>query len=165
MNESEKLAYNLGLTTQEIRFCESYATHGVGAKAAREAGYSPSPNSCTSRAYILLKRPEIRQHISYLEKETLAEIGATRIEIAKHYLKIVRRASEGLDIGDMVKVDKNSLDAADKLAKLCGLNSPEKTSTAIEIMASEGVDTDTADWIAHEVLGVPRDHGKVESDE
>lgn len=60
-----------GLSDQQRAFCDAYVVHPKGARAAREAGYSP--HSAAEQAYDLLRKPQIR---AYIDKR-LAERGFT----------------------------------------------------------------------------------------
>ena len=109
------------MTPKQRRFVIAYLTHFNGARAAREAGYSP--RTANSIAYETLTKPHIQRYIkrhleSYALKteEVIAKLGAmARGEIPT---KTVERGG-GPNPGTDVHYDEQL--ALEKLAKVLGL--------------------------------------------
>lgn len=98
-------------------FCRHYVSCGVGAKAARLAGYKPS--SAANHAFRLLARADVRARIGELRFDVVALDAADVIDcIAK-----AEAAYERSMIGDNVSA---AIRAIALQAKLLGLDSPRR---------------------------------------
>lgn len=75
------------LPPKKARFVQQYLIHGVGAQAAREAGYSPQENAAKAAAWRLLKR----------DKGVMAAVEAAHASLAKKTLYDSEKAMEELN--------------------------------------------------------------------
>ena len=71
---------------KEEIFCQRFATHFVGCKAAIEAGYSKNGSGTTSSK--LLKKTEIIERIKELNKKTVDNLELTRDMVTREIAKI-----------------------------------------------------------------------------
>lgn len=70
------------------RFCREYIIDRNGSRSARDAGYSKK--SAGSQAFDLLKKPDIKQRIAFLEAEHLAKLEMDKDEIVERLVSLVR---------------------------------------------------------------------------
>ncbi|QFS84814.1 terminase small subunit [Roseivivax sp. THAF197b] len=86
------------LTEQQAEFVQYYSDHGVGIRAARQAGIRKQIAKRVSQA--LLKKPNIRDAIRYLEK-----VRRSRGELNKKFVLERLKSELNADIGDLYDAD------------------------------------------------------------
>lgn len=63
-----KLGGKYPISAKQFEFCKSFAVHGVGMRAVREAGFSHStPGAQSSAAYRLLRLQKIQECVSLIK--------------------------------------------------------------------------------------------------
>lgn len=141
------------LTVKQIKFCEVYANTNCPSKAYKEA-YDISPttkmSSISVNASKLLQNTNIALRIQELRQEVAARNYITRQDIAEGYLEIIN-AWKGLMVlaskDELTKEQKQKFyllkemvkgsdyrGAFDSLAKMFGLNEPDKLDIRQEIV-------------------------------
>ena len=103
------------LTLQMDKFCELVALYGKGGgtRAAKEAKYSEK--SAKTTAYMLLRRPEIKERVEYYKKKIKDEIEIKPKEIIERLQKIAKRQ------GKYEGTVKDAREALKDLAKYHGM--------------------------------------------
>ena len=134
------------LTPKQRKFCEEYVTTGNGSEAYRRA-YDVRPNttidSIKVRASELLKNSNILVTIEQLQKKQAEKFEITRSDVAKGYLEIIQAWRSLMQLASKEELTKDEKQkfyllkemvkgsdyrgAYDSLAKMFGLNEPDKT--------------------------------------
>ena len=139
------------LTVKEQNFAELCVSLGNQTEAYRQA-YNPSDKDAdwiNAEAYKKTKLPHISHTIGILKKEASESHGVDRAFIIQGYLEIVSDADYTFKLGkdnQLSKEDKQAffrimqqtkntdkLRALESLAKMLGLNEPERIDTTITI--------------------------------
>jgi len=63
------------MTARQKRFCEAYAGHGNGTRAAREAGFSGNADDIGSQASRLLRNEKVAWYLSHLRRDSAIDRG------------------------------------------------------------------------------------------
>ena len=133
------------LTPKQRKFCEEYVTTGNGSEAYRRA-YDVRPNttidSIKVRASELLKNSNILVTIEQLQKKQAEKFEITRSDVAKGYLEIIQAWRSLMQLASKEELTKDEKQkfyllkemvkgsdyrgAYDSLAKMFGLNEPDK---------------------------------------
>jgi phage terminase small subunit len=134
------------LTPKQRKFAEEYVNTGNGSEAYRRA-YNVRPNttveSIAVRASELLKNSNILVIIEELQKQQAAKFEITRSDVAKGYLEIIQAWRSLMQLASKEELTKDEKQkfyllkemvkgsdyrgAYDSLAKMFGLNEPDKT--------------------------------------
>ena len=134
------------LTPKQRKFCEEYVTTGNGSEAYRRA-YDVKPNttveSIAVRASELLRNSNILVIIEELQKQQAEKFEITRSDVAKGYLEIIQAWRSLMQLASKEELTKDEKQkfyllkemvkgsdyrgAYDSLAKMFGLNEPDKT--------------------------------------
>lgn len=134
------------LTPKQRKFCEEYVTTGNGSEAYRRA-YDVRPTttieSIKVRASELLKNSNILVTIQELQKQQAEKFEITRTDVAKGYLEIIQAWRSLMQLASKEELTKDEKQkfyllkemvkgsdyrgAYDSLAKMFGLNEPDKT--------------------------------------
>lgn len=118
------------LTAKQRAFCQHYASHRNGAKAAIEAGYSAK--TADKQAYQIKQIPEARAYIEHLEQERLA---AANIKAEDLLLELKKIAF--FNIGDILEFTSQDLVALDEHGEIDHINGVTKYVTGVLIKDSE----------------------------
>jgi phage terminase small subunit len=104
------------LTPKQSKFVHSYVVHGVGARAAREAGYAP--RSARITASRLLTR-------AYIQAEITAERRRFELSLATDRQALTRELADALDQARLQGNPVAMIAAAREIGRICGYyNSP-----------------------------------------
>jgi phage terminase small subunit len=134
------------LTPKQRKFAEEYVNTGNGSEAYRRA-YNVRPNttveSIAVRASELLKNSNILVIIEELQKQQAEKFEITRSDVAKGYLEIIQAWRSLMQLASKEELTKDEKQkfyllkemvkgsdyrgAYDSLAKMFGLNEPDKT--------------------------------------
>ena len=139
------------MTDKQTKFCHLYIELGSGADAYRKA-YEVSDNTknetCANNAYKLLQDNDIITTIEELREQTAKAHLIDRSFIIKGLLEIISDADYTFNLGKDNKLTKedgkaffrimnqtkntDKLRALEQLAKMLGLNEPDRTETTIK---------------------------------
>lgn len=117
---------------KHIDFCEEYLANGYNAKAAYKAIYKTKE---ARYAYVLLKRPEVKEYIDtrikelYEEKQVRAETIATELA----YVAFTKDLNESITCA-------NKLKALELLQKQLGLQTQKMEADIKQAVVFEGED-------------------------
>ncbi len=150
------------LTPKQRKFCEEYVTTGNGSEAYRRA-YDVRPNttidSIKVRASELLKNSNILVTIEQLQEQQAKKFEITRSDVAKGYLEIIQAWRSLMQLASKEELTKDEKQkfyllkemvkgsdyrgAYDSLAKMFGLNEPDKaqidqTIREIQVVINRG---------------------------
>ena len=134
------------LTPKQRKFAEEYVNTGNGSEAYRRA-YDVKPNttveSIAVRASELLRNSNILVIIEELQKQQAEKFEITRSDVAKGYLEIIQAWRSLMQLASKEELTKDEKQkfyllkemvkgsdyrgAYDSLAKMFGLNEPDKT--------------------------------------
>ena len=134
------------LTPKQRKFAEEYVNTGNGSEAYRRA-YNVKPNttveSIAVRASELLRNSNILVIIEELQKQQAEKFEITRSDVAKGYLEIIQAWRSLMQLASKEELTKDEKQkfyllkemvkgsdyrgAYDSLAKMFGLNEPDKT--------------------------------------
>ncbi len=134
------------LTPKQRKFAEEYVNTGNGSEAYRRA-YNVRPNttidSIKVRASELLKNSNIKVTIQELQDKQAKKFEITRSDVAKGYLEIIQAWRSLMQLASKEELTKDEKQkfyllkemvkgsdyrgAYDSLAKMFGLNEPDKT--------------------------------------
>jgi phage terminase small subunit len=134
------------LTPKQRKFAEEYVNTGNGSEAYRRA-YDVKPNttveSIAVRASELLRNSNILVIIEELQKQQAKHFEITRQDVAKGYLEIIQAWRSLMQLASKEELTKDEKQkfyllkemvkgsdyrgAYDSLAKMFGLNEPDKT--------------------------------------
>jgi phage terminase small subunit len=134
------------LTPKQRKFAEEYVNTGNGSEAYRRA-YDVKPNttveSIAVRASELLRNSNILVIIEELQKQQADKFEITRSDVAKGYLEIIQAWRSLMQLASKEELTKDEKQkfyllkemvkgsdyrgAYDSLAKMFGLNEPDKT--------------------------------------
>ena len=137
---------NKKLTPKQRKFAEEYVNTGNGSEAYRRA-YNVRPNttveSIAVRASELLRNSNILVIIEELQKQQAEKFEITRSDVAKGYLEIIQAWRSLMQLASKEELTKDEKQkfyllkemvkgsdyrgAYDSLAKMFGLNEPDKT--------------------------------------
>jgi phage terminase small subunit len=137
---------NKKLTPKQRKFAEEYVNTGNGSEAYRRA-YDVKPNttveSIAVRASELLRNSNILVIIEELQKQQAEKFEITRSDVAKGYLEIIQAWRSLMQLASKEELTKDEKQkfyllkemvkgsdyrgAYDSLAKMFGLNEPDKT--------------------------------------
>lgn len=107
----------MALKPQMKRFCEEYVANGYNASKAYLVAYACAPSSANFNAYRLMKRPDVSEYISELEKDIYE---ANRIN-AEHIANELATMAFG-KVGEETGIShQTKLKALDLLQKQVGL--------------------------------------------
>lgn len=104
------------LNPRQEKFCQAYVRLGVGKDACIEAGYSEHTARAGSQQ--LLKNPKIIARIEEIKSKVAVKYDITRDNLLEKYLDLYNAHFE-----DNPSVSKGCIDS---IAKMCGLNEPDK---------------------------------------
>jgi hypothetical protein len=143
------------LTDKQIKFCNLYIELGSGADAYRQAynvKATTKNETCANNAYKLLQDNDIITTVEELRVKTSKQHGIDRAFIIKGLLEIISDADYTFNLGKDNKLTKedgkafyrimqqtkntDKLRALEQLAKMLGLNEPDKSEVkqTIEIV-------------------------------
>jgi phage terminase small subunit len=105
---------NKELTSKQQMFCEYYIENWNASDAARRAGYSE--NTCGEIGYENLKKPQIKEYITEIQKDIAKIAGISRLSIVKDLIQIK----------DLAEQDKDQLKAIEVINKMVGFNDADK---------------------------------------
>ena len=134
------------LTQKQRKFCEEYVTTGNGSEAYRRA-YDVRPNTSIDTIKVsaseLLANPNIALTIAKLQEKQAKHFEITRQDVAKGYLEIIQAWRSLMQLASKEELTKDEKQkfyllkemvkgsdyrgAYDSLAKMFGLNEPDKT--------------------------------------
>jgi phage terminase small subunit len=134
------------LTPKQRKFCEEYVTTGNGSEAYRRA-YDVRPNTTIETIKVsaseLLANPNIALTIAKLQEKQAKHFEITRQDVAKGYLEIIQAWRSLMQLASKEELTKDEKQkfyllkemvkgsdyrgAYDSLAKMFGLNEPDKT--------------------------------------
>lgn len=116
------------LTPRQNRFCELYAAHGNGTKAAKEAGYSHA--SAGAQASTLLTNQKIKDRVEELRVDYARAAGINAVTIRQMLLENLRLA-----------VEKGQMGPATRCLELIGKTVPGifAQDTAVETISDKAV--------------------------
>lgn len=134
------------LTPKQRKFAEEYVNTGNGSEAYRRA-YDVRPNTSIDTIKVsaseLLANPNIALTIAELQKQQAEKFEITRSDVAKGYLEIIQAWRSLMQLASKEELTKDEKQkfyllkemvkgsdyrgAYDSLAKMFGLNEPDKT--------------------------------------
>lgn len=134
------------LTPKQRKFCEEYVNTGNGSEAYRRA-YDVRPNTSIDTIKVsaseLLANPNISLTIAKLQEKQAKHFEITRQDVAKGYLEIIQAWRSLMQLASKEELTKDEKQkfyllkemvkgsdyrgAYDSLAKMFGLNEPDKT--------------------------------------
>ena len=134
------------LTPKQRKFCEEYVTTGNGSEAYRRAydvGVNTKIETIKVKASHLLAQDNISTTIAELQKQQAKHFEITRQDVAKGYLEIIQAWRSLMQLASKEELTKDEKQkfyllkemvkgsdyrgAYDSLAKMFGLNEPDKT--------------------------------------
>ncbi|MDT3680805.1 MAG: terminase small subunit [Burkholderiaceae bacterium] len=116
------------LTAKQARFAEEYVLDHNGAAAAARAGYSA--RSAKQIANELLTKPDLQAAIAAQEALVAAELGMTRQRVVSEILGAIDLARSQSNPAGMIA-------GWSAVAKICGLNAPERVTVGVETSVSD----------------------------
>ena len=150
------------LTPKQRKFCEEYVTTGNGSEAYRRA-YDVRPNTSIDTIKVsaseLLANPNIALTIAKLQEKQAKKFEITRSDVAKGYLEIIQAWRSLMQLASKEELTKDEKQkfyllkemvkgsdyrgAYDSLAKMFGLNEPDKaqidqTIREIQVVINRG---------------------------
>ncbi len=135
------------LTPKQARFAEEYVVDHNGAAAAVRAGYSA--RSAKQIANELLTKHDLQAAVAAQEALVAAELGMTRQRVISEILKAI-------DLARLQSNPAGMIAGWSAVAKICGLNAPERVTVGIETSVSDNDFTRMSDA---ELLAVVADGG------
>lgn len=134
------------LTPKQRKFCEEYVTTGNGSEAYRRAydvGVNTKIETIKVKASKLLAQDNISTTIAKLQEKQAKHFEITRQDVAKGYLEIIQAWRSLMQLASKEELTKDEKQkfyllkemvkgsdyrgAYDSLAKMFGLNEPDKT--------------------------------------
>ena len=134
------------LTPKQRKFCEEYVTTGNGSEAYRRAydvGVNTKIETIKVKASHLLAQDNISTTIAKLQEKQAKHFEITRQDVAKGYLEIIQAWRSLMQLASKEELTKDEKQkfyllkemvkgsdyrgAYDSLAKMFGLNEPDKT--------------------------------------
>lgn len=134
------------LTPKQRKFCEEYVTTGNGSEAYRRAydvGVNTKIETIKVKASHLLAQDNISTTIAKLQEKQAKKFEITRSDVAKGYLEIIQAWRSLMQLASKEELTKDEKQkfyllkemvkgsdyrgAYDSLAKMFGLNEPDKT--------------------------------------
>jgi phage terminase small subunit len=134
------------LTPKQRKFCEEYVTTGNGSEAYRRAydvGVNTKIETIKVKASHLLAQDNISTTIAELQEKQAKHFEITRSDVAKGYLEIIQAWRSLMQLASKEELTKDEKQkfyllkemvkgsdyrgAYDSLAKMFGLNEPDKT--------------------------------------